>query len=305
MPTACPACGRPNADNAPHCVYCTESLKGLARDQPSTEHVSLQGSRSRDRHLIILAPQPPGDEGREALFAEAAGVNAYDARLALLTDRPRLLRKMDTAQEAESLSARLRSAGIAHFTVAEADLMSIAVVPIRNMEFLVEDLRLGLAEGRLLVIPYRALSFLVQGEIVRERHRERLLGTIQGANQALTPSQRLHFYARETRVVAELDPEQFDWSVLGERRTTSTPINFRRLVEEILERAPNVMLDRGFDWEPVVLSRAEQVENAGIGAALAGEGSAREAAVYDNQAQFRFYSRWRYLVRAGPLERVE
>jgi hypothetical protein len=305
MPIACPACGRPNADNAPQCVYCTESLKGLARDQPSTEHVSSQGSRGQDRHLIILAPQPPGDDRRVALFAEAAGVNAYDARLALLTERPRLLRKMDTAEEAESLSARLRQAGIAHFTVAEADLMSIAVVPIRNMELLVEDLRLGLAEGRLLVIPYRALSLLVQGEIVRERHRERLLGTIRGANQALTPSQRLHFYAREARVVAELDPEQFDWSVLGERRTTSTLINFRRLVEEILERAPDVMLDRGFDWEPVVLSRAEQEENAGMGAALAGEGSARESAVYDNEAQFRFYSRWRYLVQAGPAERVE
>jgi len=304
MPIACPACGRPNAESAPHCVYCSESLKALARDEPS-KAVFSPSSRSRDQHLIILAPQPPGDEGRVALFAEAAGVNAYDARLALLTERPRLLRKMGTAREAESLSARLSSAGVAHFTVAEADLVSMAVVPIRNMELLVEDLRLGLAEGKLLVIPYRDLSFLVQGEIVRQRHRERLLGTIRGADQALTPGQRLHFYSREARVVAELDPEQFDWSVLGERRTTSTPINFRRLVEEILERAPNVVLDRGFDWEPVVLSRAEQEQNAGIGAALAGEGSAREAAVYDNEAQFRFYSRWRYLVSTRPAKRVE
>jgi hypothetical protein len=54
-----------------------------------------------------------------------------------------------------------------------------------------------------------------------------------------------------------------------------------------------------------VLSRADQGKSAGIGAALAGEGSARESAVYDNEAQFRFYSRWRYLVQAGPAERVE
>jgi hypothetical protein len=240
-----------------------------------------------------------------ALFAEAAGVNAYDARLALLTDRPRLLRKTGTADEAASLSARLRSAGIAHFTVAEAVLLSMAVVPIRNLEFLVGDLRLGLAGGRLLVVPYRDLSFLVRGEVVRERHRERLMGTIRGANQALTPSQLLHFYPRDATVVAELDPEQFDWSVLGERRTTSTPLNFRRLVEEVLERAPDAVLDRGFDWEPVVLSRAQQEEHAGIGAALAGEGSPREAAVYDNVAQFRFYSRWRYLVSAGRPEQFE
>ena len=301
MPIACPACGRPNSGTAAQCVYCTESLEGLARDEPSIEPDSPEVSTSR--HLIILAPQPAGSDERAALFAEVTGLKAYDARLALQTERPRLLRKVETAQEAEALSAGLTSARIAHFTVAEMEIESIPVTPIRNLELLVEELRLGLAEGQLLVIPYRDLSLLVQGEIVRARHRERLLGTMRGTNQALTPGQRLHFYAREATAVAELDPEQFDWSALGERRTTSTPINFRRLVEEILERAPKAVLDRGFDWEPVVLSRAEQ--NAEIGSALSGEGGAQEAAIYDNQAQFLFYSRWRYLVSTRPPHRVE
>lgn len=294
MPIACPACGRPNAESAERCVYCTESLEGLRSAEASAEAASVESAPSRNRYLIILAPQTtPVDDGAES-FAEIMGLASYDARLALQTERPRLVRKVDRLPEAEELSAGLASARIAHFVVAESDVESLSVVPIRNLELLVEEMRFGLAEGRLLLMPYRDLSLLVRGEIVRERHRERLLGTIQGTNRPLTPGQRLHFYTREATAVAELDPEQFDWSALGDSRTTSTLINFRRIVEEIRERAPRAELDRGFDWEPVVLSRA--TENEEIGSALSEEGGAREAAIYDNEAQFRFYSRWRYLV---------
>ena len=252
------------------------------------------------RHLIILAPQTGDADGRVALFAEVVGMDPYDARLALQTERPRLFRRVETLEEAEVLSARLASARIAHFAIAEADVSAIQVVLIRNLELLGEGLRLGLAEGKLLFIPYSELSLLVRGEIVRERHQERGLGTIRGTKRPLTPGLRLHFHAQNTTAVAELDPEQFDWSALGENRTPSTPINSRRLIEEMLRRAPAAVIDRGFDWEPVVLSRSQ--EGTEIGSALAVERSVQEAAVYDNEAQFRFYSRWRYLV-AGSQAR--
>jgi hypothetical protein len=228
-------------------------------------------------------------------------MDPYDARLALQTERPRLLRKVETAREAEDISARLASARIAHFTLAEIEVSSMEVVLIRSMELAEEGLRLGLAEGKLLFIPYRDLSLLIRGEIVREQHRERGLGTIQGSHRPLTSGLRLHFYATHATAVAELDPEQFDWGVLGEHHTPSTPLNFQRLVDEILQRAPSVVVDRGFDWEPAVLSRAEQ--GTEVGSALAGEQSQQGVAVYDNQAQFRFYSRWRYLV-AGAEARA-
>jgi len=299
MPIACPACGRPNSDRAPQCIYCSESLEGLAGGEPTMGVAAIAPATSR--HLIILAPQTGDADGRAALFAEVVGMDAYDARLALQTERPRLLRRVETPEEAEVLSARLASARIAHFAIAEADVSAIQVVLIRNLELLVEGLRLGLAEGKLLFIPYSELSLLVRGEIVRERHQERGLGTIRGTNRPLTPGLRLHFYSQNaTAVAAELDPEQFDWSALGENRTPSTPINSRRLIEEILRRAPAAVIDRGFDWEPVVLSRSQ--EDTEIGSALAVERSVQEAAVYDNEAQFRFYSRWRYLV-AGSQAR--
>ncbi len=292
MPIACPACGRPNSERATQCTYCTKSLEGVAAGEPLPESSPLESATNR--HLIILAPQSEGLDGRVEPFAEAVGMDPYDARLALQAERPRLLRKVESASDAKDLSARLASARIAHFTLAEADVTCIEVAPVRSMELMEEKMRLGLAEGRLQVTRYRDLALLVRGDIARERHRERGLGTIRGTNRPLTPGLRLHFYTRQAAAVYELDPEQFDWSVLRGERSASTPLNFRRLLDKIKERAPAVVIDRGFDWEPVVLSRTER--GAEVSSALAGEESRQVAAVYDNESQFCFYSRWRYLI---------
>ena len=68
---------------------------------------------------------------------------------------------------------------------------------------------------------------------------------------------------------------------------------FKRLEDEIVART-GVGLDRGFDMEPVVLSRSQA--DVEVGSMLGTEQGSREGVIYDNQAQFRFYARWRYLV---------
>lgn len=296
MPIACPACGRPNSDRASQCVYCTESLEGLAVEQAIAD--TPASATSSSRHLIIILPQPDkaGDSGETASrFAEIVGMNLYDARLALQTERPRLLRKMKGASEAQETSNRLVEAGIAHFTIDQADVESIEIVPVRHLFLREQGLELGFAGGQELISSYQDLLLLVRGEIVRETHSERRMATVQGATRPLTPGLRLHIYAKNTAAAAaEVDPEQFDWSVLGDSRSPSTLLNFQRLVDEILLRAPTAVLDRGFDWEPVVLSRAQ--DGSEIGSRLAVEQGGQEAATYDNETQFRFYSRWRYLI---------
>jgi hypothetical protein len=302
MPIACPACGRPNPDRSPQCLYCRESLEGRVAEDRDHPSAGQPGPPATNRHLVILAPQPNDSGDRVLPFGEILGMKPYDARLALQTGRLRLLRKVESSQEAEELSSRLASLGIAHFTLAESDVSSMSIVRIRNMELSGDGMQLGLTEGRIRRISYHHLSLLVRGEIVRQRHRERSLGSIQGGHRSLTPGLRFHFYATDDNAAAELDPEQFDWSVLGERRTSSTPINSQRLIGEIVRRAPTAVFDRGFDWEPVVLSRSRQ--DAEIDSALGSERPVQEAAVYDNESQFRFYSRWRYRVevlQASPV----
>jgi hypothetical protein len=95
-------------------------------------------------------------------------------------------------------------------------------------------------------------------------------------------------------VAAELDAEQFSWDALGGEHSPSTPINLKRLIDGILERAAGAELDRGFDMEAVVFSQAEG--GSSLDSMLGVGQTSREGAVYDNEAQFRFYARWRYLV---------
>lgn len=304
MAKACPACGRPNSDTATRCLYCSESIPDSV--ETITEAISVFTPRvsTSGRHLIILSPQSESDTGDSKIqsFAEVTGLASYDARLWLQTRRHRLFRKVNEDREARGLSERLEEMGILHFTLAEADVQALPVETVRRIELGNQSLELSLAEGQRQVIDYSDLLLLVRGEIRREQHQEKKMAQGKGASRPLTPGLRLHIYGIDASVAAELDTETFDWSVLAEDQSPSTPINFKRLTDKILHRASQATLDRGFDMEPVVLSRSEA--NSGIGEMLQGQ-QGRDSTLYDNGAQFRFYARWRFLVERESYRTTE
>jgi hypothetical protein len=295
MARACPACGRPNADRATRCLYCSETFQALPADvtPPAVPETVVTGSS--ERHVIIVAPQPDATDidSKAERFAEVVGLPSYDARLVLATKRHRLLRKVANARRAQELSEKLRDLTVAHFDIAESEIEALPVEEARRMTIMEDRVELGLAAGLRRRLEVSSLLLLVRGEIKRERYQERRMATPRGASRTLTPELRLHVYATDSRVAYELDPEQFDWSVLGKEQSPSTPLNFHRLTDVVLRLGPHVELDRGFDWEPVVLSRS------GAGSeldAVLGNEKTGEGVIYDNQQQFRYYSRWRYLV---------
>jgi hypothetical protein len=273
----------------------------VSADEETTDTTISPGKPLSERHLIILAPQG-GEaevESRVQPFAERVGLTLYDARLLLATKRPRLMRRVETARKARELSELLDELEIVHFDIAESEMESMPVKGIRRMHFEDGSLELVLAGEVLESWDYVRLVLLVRGEITRERFRESRMVRRTGASRLLTPTERLHLYMDDRSAAYELDPEQFDWDVLGSKQSTSTPFNLKRLTEEILRRAGHCELDRGFDWEPAVLSRSEAGTQTDL---LLGSRETREGVIYDNQAQFRYYSRWRYCV--ARAERV-
>jgi hypothetical protein len=100
--------------------------------------------------------------------------------------------------------------------------------------------------------------------------------------------------------VLEIDPDLLDFRFLEEQRTASTALNFEKLIARILERAPGLPVDRGYDQEPVVLSRSGG--SGDVTDALAISDRRPSGVPYDDEASFRFYSRWRYRV-ARHLDR--
>jgi hypothetical protein len=261
-------------------------------DEKTADAIEAPVAPASERHIIVLAPQADTADVNSKVvpFAELMGLTTYDARLALATKRHRLLRKVVNAQKARELSGRLHELAVAHFDIAESEIEAVAVEEIRRIHFRGEHLELGLQGGTERHVEYSILLLLVQGDIKRERYREGRMATPHGASRPLTPGLRLHICAR---AAFELDPEQFDWSVLGGEQSLSTPLNVKRLTGDILRRAPQVELDRGFDCELAVLSRSGAASE--LDSRLREEKSG-EGVIYDNQMQFRYYSRWRYLV---------
>ena len=286
MARACPACGRPNADAAVKCLYCVAPLP------PAEARATVAVEASSEKHLLILLPSGARDETAIAALSRIAAVSAYDARLSLSAVRPRLFRRVDHEAEAWRLSEELSRAGIAHYVVSEASVMSLPIARAAAFDFGERQIEVT-ADGTTAATPYGNLFLLVRGEITRERHDERKVGSAKGASRRLTPGLRLHLYARDATAAVEVDPDLFDFRFLEEDRTASSILNLEKLIARLVQRAPSVILDRGFDQEPLVLSRAG-VEDVTDALAVTDRGPS--GVPYDDEASFRFYSRWRYRV---------
>jgi hypothetical protein len=242
--------------------------------------------------LLILLPGEVKDEETIRELSRIVSISAYDARLALSSPRPRLFRRVESEAEARRLSEELAFVRIPHYVVAEAAVTSfpIARASVLDLSDLHFDVALdGASKGART--PYGDLLLVVRGEIARERHDERKLGSAKGASRRLTPGLRLHLYLRDSSFAIEVDPDLFDFRALGEERTSSALLNFERFIARLLSRAPRLEVDRGFDHEPPVLSRAG---GGDVTDALAASERGPSGSLYDNEESFRFYARWRY-----------
>jgi hypothetical protein len=239
-------------------------------------------------------------------LSRIASVSAYDARLSLASPRPRLYRRLDTEAEARRFSEELSAARIPHYVVLEASVTALPVARASAIDLRERHFQVVLpgASPRLVSAPpapYEELLLLVRGEITRERYNERRLDSAKGASRRLTPGLRLHLYLRDPSVAIEIDADLFDFRFLDEEKTASTLLNFEKLIARILERAPGLAVDRGFDREPLVLSRAGGVGD--VTDSLASSDRAPSGVPYDDEASFRFYARWRYRVARHLLRR--
>ncbi|HXV60553.1 MAG TPA: hypothetical protein VEK15_07665 [Vicinamibacteria bacterium] len=290
MARACPACSRPNSDTAERCLYCSRSLP------PKAEHqVPAPAAIAAERFLLILIPA--GEPGEEKLreFSRIAALGLYEARLCLLAKRPRLFRILPNEQRARELSASLGAARVPHYLASEQAVLSMPVSRARRIDLHERHLTISLAREQPLTLRHEDLLLVVRGEIRRERHHEKRLGSARGVSHRLSSGERIHLYEREAKVAVEIEPEAFDWDVLGEERTTSALLNVERFVSRIAAKAPFAAVDRGFDDEPAVLARALE-EGDPSHALIDVNRDSVDGVLFDNEAQFRFYARWRYRV---------
>jgi hypothetical protein len=289
MAVACPVCSRPNADSAAKCLYCSEPLDPVEPPKGGEIALSETPQKERERHLLILVPGATPTDDTVKDLSRILGMAPYDARLSLQTTRPRLIRRIDDESAARDLSQQLTRSRMPHYIVSEASVSSLAISRARRAELHGRHVRFDF-ETTGLPLPFEEILLFVRGEIVRERRDDKKLGTAKGVSHRLTPGLRLHVYSREAAMAIEIDPESFDWNVLEEDRTSSSLLNLERFLSRLAVSVPTAEVDRGFDFEPAMPTRAETSD---VTEALAGD-RGLAGVLYDNEEQFRFYSRWRY-----------
>lgn len=294
MARPCPACGRPNRDTATNCLYCVEPLPPA--EPAAAAPIAPAPAASSRRHLLILIPSNGPEDHLVSELSRITAIPLYDARLFLSSGRPRLFRFVDDEGEARRLSKELAHAKLAHYVVSEESVLALPVARASRLDLRERHLEVRL-EGReraSVSLPYTDVILLVRGEIARERQDENRFGTMRNVSRRLTPGLRLHLYGRDAAFAIEIDPDAFDWELLESDRGSSAVLNFEKLVSRLSAVVESANLDSGFDYEPVVVSKAK--EGADVTDALSETDRGPAGALYDNEASFRFYSRWRYRV---------
>ena len=290
MARSCPACARANGDKAQLCLYCSAPLPAISEQEALPASSEPIAAAVETRYLVILIPSGVPRESAVESFSEIAGLPLYDARLNLLATRPRLFRRVSKAV-GRDLSKILTVARIPHYVVSEQSVRELPVSRIRRATLHDRHLEADV-NGTHLSIPYDDLLLLVRGEIVRDCYDEKKFGSSRSLSRELSPGMQLHLYRREASAALEIDLETFDWSALGPERSDSAVLNLEWLLQELAEKAPSAKLDRGFDREPVLLTRAES--SSDVASVLNSTETGASGVFRDNEAQFRFYSRWRY-----------
>jgi hypothetical protein len=223
---------------------------------------------------------------------------AYDARRIVRRGGPQLLAILEP-ELARQLALRLEQAGLHALLVPESEARG---EPLRVLHG--ERAPGGLAlrtQAEALMLAAPDLLLVVSGPIARERgtgvrHRKVATGRPE-------EGWCVHLHRRNDARPLELDPARIE---LGFSVTGSARLEIATWVADLAHGVPHVPHDETFSRETPALARAETQDEA-LQAALvgsparAGAGGAEEAdarALYDNLAQFRFYSGWR-----GAVER--
>jgi hypothetical protein len=286
----CPSCGRPVAMARASCLYCGGALSAetVARAEKSRAATFAPEARREDRALVVVRL-----EGATAgALAAALGLSAYEAGQWSRGGGWRLIRAAAPA-EAEADRERLAAQGLTAFVLDEAATREAAEpLAAQAATFDGGALEVRTTRGAERLAP-ADLLLVVKGPIAREfaARADRVKFPVTAT---LDPGMRLHLHTRSGARAIEIDPAEVE---LGAHRAgQSTLLEIAGWMDALSAHVP---VDEGFRRLPPALAPARPPRGFGRAEETPLQAAAREGAVLDNVAQFRFYSAWR-----GAAERL-
>lgn len=323
----CPACGRPVAVARPRCLYCGAALPAEAVSQAEAARRALSetpevcggaergpsraageslGVDARARAVVVIEPgrADPGDLGR------ALGLSAYEAHQRVRRGGWQLLRVGAPAGEGECAALRAAGARVESLSPSEISTAEQPLIVLggrsagERFELRTLEGPLALAPGTLLLVVRGPIARRAQVETDAARSQRRAtssdLWRHVGAHPE--PGVRVHLHRRDDPRPLELDPHSFE---LGREAAAPAVVTLGRWLDAL---AAGIPIDEGFRHVTPALAPAQpelHAAAAAIDALRAGRPRTRPApALFDNLAQFRFYSAWRAAVERRVAARV-
>jgi hypothetical protein len=272
------------------CIYCGAALRPeqVTAAAAAAEALALEAApaAAAARAVVVLDLRAAPAER----LASALGLPAYEAEQRLRRGGYQLHRIAEPAAAGEE-ARRLTGAGLSVHVVPEAEARA-AAMPLLALGGRCHEraLELRTVDGPREVAGNDVL-LVVRGPIARAleppRHfrRVRLAGPDEG--------HRIHLHLRSQGPPLEIDPEDFE---VG---TGPLPLSsLMTLLDWLRAVAGGAPVDEGFRFlAPALAPAAPAPAGTAAGAAQAlSAGKRARPALFDNLAQFRFYSGWRAAV---------
>ncbi|HSE98954.1 MAG TPA: hypothetical protein VLD57_11870 [Blastocatellia bacterium] len=305
---SCPQCARQTPAARGACIYCGAALPLIEITTAPPQRVIDSFERAFN---TVLHPFRPRDDRAESALAAALNIELAEARAFISSGKPVPLSRSHNRQEAEMISALVRSCGLACSVVADEDLqIEYEMIRARRIARSAEHLDVH-HSGGVLSMPLAELKMLVVGSL-RNLRLDYLEGASGLRNQPSTVLDTAEFrsdemlldvYTSSIERSFRIKSDAFDYSGLVSPLSFRAEMNFQTAIIALREAAPHAAIDEDFTRMRPLLARAwperSRTEARGVKrAGLAYRPVSQSSVVKDNRDQFDRYSRLMFIMSA-------
>jgi hypothetical protein len=250
------------------------------------------------------------NEGVITALASALQIELNDAQALIDTGKPLPLARSQTRQEAEMISALVRTCALRATIIPDEELMlDRELLRARRLATGDNEIKVHTSNGEV-VLRTDEISLLVLGELrnVRVDYTEGIsagrnqLGNVLESSEYRSDETLLDVYTSSLDRSFRIKADAFDYSGLVAPLSFRSEVNFQSALKALEAAAPNAKVDDDFSKVRRLLSRAwpERSRNESKGikrSGLAFRAVAQASVTSDNRDQFDRYSRLMFLTK--------
>lgn len=304
--TNCPRCQRRTPAARGDCIYCGEQLPFVSiQSAPPQRNIDP----AEQAFNTVLEPFPGRiNESVVTALASALQLELSEAQALIDAKKPVPLARSQTRQEAEMITALVRTCGLRAAVIADEEMkLGQELLRARRITTGDDEIRVYSSAGEM-TLAKTEVRLLVLGELrnVRVDYTEGISGRRGQSGNVLDSSEfrseeaLLDLYGSTLDRSFRIKSDAFDYSGLVSPLSFRSDVNFRAVLATLSSALPRAMVDADFSKMRSLLGRAwpERSRNESRGIKRTGvafRAVSQASVMSDNRDQFDRYSRLMFL----------